>query len=70
MPAAVSPFVSELGAALLGWRRGYLGFPSHRLLSNRRRLVIVVLFLDHLGFGLVEGTAWDSHQIYDSRHRY
>ena len=67
----VSPsFVSELGAALLGWRRGYLGFPSHRLLSNGRRLVIIVLFLDHLGFGFIEGTVGYSHQIDDSNEKY
>ena len=58
-----SPFVSELGAALLGWSRGYLGFPSRarRWYDRRRllveRLVIDVLFFNGLRLSLIEGPA-------------
>ena len=49
-----SPFVSELGAALLGWRRWYLGFPSARGRDNGRGIIVNVLFLNHLRLALVE----------------
>ena len=51
-----SPFVSELGAALLGWRRWYLGFPSAGTSErcNGRGLVVDVLLLHGFGLALVE----------------
>ena len=53
--AKSSPFVSELGAALLGWRRGYLGFPAdNRRSGDGRWLVVDVLFFDRLRLTLVE----------------
>ena len=54
----IPPFVSELGAALLGWSRGYLGFPPHtHRRCDGRRLVVNVLFLHCLRLSLVEHTA-------------
>ena len=51
-----SPFVSELGAALLGWSRGYLGFPPHTGGGRNRwrGLIVNVIFLDNLGLGFIE----------------
>ena len=50
-----SPFVSELGAALLGWSRGYLGFPPHGGRHNRgRRLIVNVILLNNFGLAFIE----------------
>ena len=51
----IPPFVSELGAALLGWRRGYLGFPTRTTTRDREWwLVVDVLFLNRVRLGFVE----------------
>ena len=52
----IPPFVSELGAALLGWSRGYLGFPPHAGGGRNRwrGLIVNVIFLDNLGLGFIE----------------
>lgn len=51
----IPPFVSELGAALLGWSRGYLGFPPHGGRHNRgRRLIVNVILLNNFGLAFIE----------------
>ena len=62
----IPPFVSELGAALLDWSRGYLGWlPSHT--DGRRngrwdyRLIVDVV-LDDFVLRLIQGTANDAYQ--------
>ena len=56
----IPPFVSELGAALLDWSRGYLvDFPPHAggWCYRRRGLVVDIIFLNHFILSLIEHPA-------------